>query len=214
MIHFTRKTTANVAAFSRTAVRATALAIAFSGAGLMGCDPAPGDDDDAFCVDPEAEQTEPLLDNAQCVLNDGTIIAACRAADGLFRNCDLAWIEECEANGGDADPCHADTLPGILPMCGSTAHLQPACDAAFMDACDREESYFTCSGPACISAACIPPADPDPIFEACCAADACDSDVCDSGSCTEVEDNDDCSASGQIAANCTFVFGNAFCHTD
>ncbi len=125
-----------------------------SDGGTSGGDPGDGN----VCTIEPAPQGPALLDHANCIHQDtGIVLASCSSTNILFRGCDAAFLDWCNAQGGDAIACEEDELRSTSSNCGAGSPFVP-CDVWFTDACDSADGVFVCNlydeGGACVGGGC------------------------------------------------------------
>ncbi len=131
-----------------------------------------------------------LLDAGTCVSQaTGVAIAECRPALTPYRPCDAAFLEWCNANGGDVEACGIDEDPRVSPECGGTPAFL-SCDLTFFDACDALNGELVCDNHECVRGKCNTP----PLEDKFCCKNAT---VDDAGNIV----GDECKAVGNVGAN-------------
>ena len=111
-----------------------------------------------------------LLDAANCIHQDTDVVfASCSSTDPMLRPCDVAFMEWCNAYGGDVVACEEQEILAREHRCGGGPAFLP-CDPTFTAACDGADGVFACddpSGDTCRSGSCAQPPDVEPIVVCC-----------------------------------------------
>ncbi len=109
-----------------------------------------------------------LLDAANCIHQDTDVVfASCSSTDPMLRPCDVAFMEWCNAYGGDVVACEEQEILAREHRCGGGPAFLP-CDPTFTAACDGADGVFACddpSGDTCRSGSCAQP--PEPLLWCC-----------------------------------------------
>jgi len=118
---------------------------------------APGDGN--VCTIEPTPQGPALLDHANCIHQDtGIVLASCSSTNNLFRGCDAAFLDWCNAQGGDASVRPGgESIASLEAAACGTGEIAPACDVAFFEACDTIGGVMTCDDEACCVGVCEPP---------------------------------------------------------
>ena len=119
------------------------------------------------CTPDEFEEGPSLLDAANCLVG-GRVLASCSPALPLLRSCDAAFIEACDAAGGDVHACAIEEIGVMDFRCDAANPLLPSCGAAFRDTCDEYDWQYV-PGLGGERASCVVP--PNPRNISCCELD-------------------------------------------